>query len=579
MIASWILPLVLLVPAAVDVGDVVEPFSLADIRFLPRTLDELGGATAYVLVFTTCDCPIARRYTPRLVELEREYRDRGIRFLLVNPSPGDSMTDVATDMVENEISFPVFKDFGAVAARALGITRTPEAVVLDGAMRLCYRGRIDAMYRLGGVRSDRGREDLREAIDDVLAGRAVRVATTTVDGCRLTHEAEIEPDPSLDWAEEVAPIFMANCVACHRPGGEAPFSLLDYEPAAANAAMIAEVVFQRRMPPWYASERHGEFSNRRGLTVEERRTIRTWAASGARQGDPSRAPAPPDLPATEWEIGEPDLLIRQFGRTRVPADGYVPYQYVILPYVFLHDTWVQAIQIRPENRGVLHHANLAYVKVGEKYHPQNFLTGQVPGGDPMQLDHGSAVMIPAGSVLALQAHYVTSGREEQDRLSVGIRYPRERIQQRLRHHQITNTRFEIPPGSPAHEVRASRTYAEPITGVGLFSHMHLRGRDMTFVATYPGGEEEVLLMVPNYSFDWQMSYRWSDGRRFPAGTRIEVVAHYDNSAFNPYNPDPGAAVRFGLQTYHEMMYGFFFYTVDGERLDLAVDPTTGRVQN
>ena len=564
--------------AQVRVGDVVQPFNMTDIRFLPRGLDEVSGEKATVLVFTTLECPIARRYLPRVIELEQEFHDAGVALALVNAGAGDSMLAVSTDMVERGIEFPVLKDFDGSAIQALGITRTPEAAVLDKDGRLVYRGRIDDQYRIGGARPVSGRADLREAIVDVLAGRPVRESRTPVDGCKLTLP-DVAGDEDLTWSGHVAPILYAHCVGCHRPSGAAPFSLLGASSATKRAQMIGEVVAQRRMPPWFASDAHGEFSNRRGLSDEERATIRAWVAGGAAVGDRSSAPEPPTFPPSEWKIGEPDLVVSQVGTESLPADGYIPYRYLLLQHIFMSDTWVSAVEIRCDNEPVLHHANLAFVKVGEKYRPDNFITGKVPGGDPMVLGSGAAVLIPAGSMLGLQAHFVTTGEPEAAKLSVGLRFPREKVRRRLYHRQITNLRFEIPPHARAHAVRASWTPKQGITGLGMFSHMHLRGRDMTFTAVSSDDARETLLMVPNYSFDWQQSYRFPEGGRdFPAGTRFEVVAHYDNSEFNPYNPDPTAAVRFGLQTYHEMMYGFFFYYISGEALDIDVDPETGRVR-
>jgi len=563
--------------AQVRVGDVVQPFNMTDIRFLPRGLDEVSGEKATVLVFTTLECPIARRYLPRVIELEQEFHDAGVALALVNAGAGDSMLAVSTDMVERGIEFPVLKDFDGSAVQALGITRTPEAAVLDGEGRLLYRGRIDDQYRLGGARPASTRADLREAIVDVLAGRPVREPQTPVDGCKLTAP-QVAGDEDLTWSEDVAPILYAHCVECHRPDGPAPFSLLGASAATRRAQMIDEVVAQRRMPPWFASEAHGQLSNRRGLSEEELGTIRAWVAAGAATGDRSRAPEPPTFGSGEWAAGTPDLVVSQVGAESLPADGYIPYRYVLLQHVFLRDTWVSSVEIRCDNEPALHHANLAFVKLGEQYRADNFITGKVPGGDPMVLEPGLAVLIPAGSILGLQAHFVTTGEPETARLSVGLRFPKEPVRRRLYHRQIRNLRFEIPPHARAHEVRASWTPKQDITGLGMFSHMHLRGRDMTFTSVSSDGARETLLMVPNYSFDWQQSYRFTGaGRDFPAGTRIEVVAHFDNSKFNPYNPDPTAAVRFGLQTYHEMMYGFFFYYRSGEALDIEVDPETGFV--
>lgn len=197
----------------------------------------------------------------------------------------------------------------------------------------------------------------------------------------------------------------------------------------------------------------------------------------------------------------------------------------------------------------------------------------------MALDDGVAFMIPKGSVLGLQIHFVATGKPEKCKVSVGLRFPRVVVQNRLRIMQITDTRFAIPPGAPAHRVAASRVLDTDVVGLALFSHMHLRGRDMTFTAHLPSGKSDTLLVVPNYNFSWQIPYRWEPGKmRLPKGTRMECVAHYDNSAFNPYNPDPLAIVRHGPQTHHEMMFGFFFYTNAAERLGLHVDTKTGREQ-
>jgi hypothetical protein len=227
---------------------------------------------------------------------------------------------------------------------------------------------------------------------------------------------------------------------------------------------------------------------------------------------------------------------------------------------------------------VVHHANLAFAKVTEKFdQDHNFLTGKVPGGIAVNLNSGIAMMIPRGSVLAFQIHYVTTGKEEADRISVGLRYAREPVDKRVRYKIIDNGRFKIPPGAAAYPVKAEKELECEATGIALFSHMHLRGKDSTFTAHYPDGKSETLLCMPNYSFGWQLSYVWEPGKRqFPKGTKIECLSHFDNSPFNPFNPDPTATVKYGPQTYHEMMQGFFFYTDNAEHLNLKVDPKNGR---
>jgi hypothetical protein len=194
----------------------------------------------------------------------------------------------------------------------------------------------------------------------------------------------------------------------------------------------------------------------------------------------------------------------------------------------------------------------------------------------MVLDHGIGFKIPKGCMLVLQLHYVTTGKETSDQTRVGFVFAKETIAKQLKHFRCHNAKLAITPGDPHHPVEAKRTLDCDATGVGMFSHMHVRGKDMVFNAIYPGGKKEILLAVPNYSFDWQMAYQWAPhAKKFPKGTVIDVVAHYDNSAFNPYNPDPKQTVKEGDQTYEEMMYGFFFYTDDAENLHLTVDPKTG----
>jgi len=334
------------------------------------------------------------------------------------------------------------------------------------------------------------------------------------------------------------------------------------------------------MPPWHASDAHGSFRNRLGLTSDERALLLDWLGSGLAKGDPKHAPPPRTFPSGPWRIcdagTEPDLVLKPKTPTRVPAEGLVPYQYVAYPFVFREDTWVEALEILPENPRVLHHANVAWFEPGKGFSQDGFITGFVPGGDAMVLDSGTAMRIPKGSVLGIEAHYVTTGKPETDRVRIGLRFPRVPVTRRAEVLVVGNTRFSIPAGAHAHRVAQKRAVAGDSTVIGYFAHMHLRGRDMTFVARRPGAEPETLLMVPDYDFDWQQSYRCHDGQvKLPAGTEVEVYAHFDNSTFNPFNPDPGAVVKFGRQTFEEMMYGFVFVTRDGEGLALSVDPKTG----
>jgi thiol-disulfide isomerase/thioredoxin len=559
------------------IGATVGKLKFTDTRSLPRSLDDFGKKKAVVLVFTNTSCPVAQRYLPTLNSLEKEYRGRDVQFLNLNAAEEDTVIAVATQSVKFDIEFPCAKDFDGICARSLGVTRTPEVVVLDAERRICYRGRIDDQFRLGGARKDPTARELKDALAAVLAGKKVEVPETEVDGCPITF-AKPRPPKELTFAEHVAPILQKHCWACHKSGGSAPFALTTYKQAAARADAIAETVLDQRMPPWFASHEFGPFVNRRGLSDEERATVRDWVKSGAAAGDLAKAPAPPAEVKEKWLIGAPDLVL-ETTEYELPATGEIPYKYAILFHNFTEDTWVNGVQITSDNPRVLHHANLAFAGLKAGFSEENFITGTVPGGEPMTLDPGIGFMIPKGSFLALQIHFVTTGKPEKCKVAVGLRYPREVVRSRLRVMQLFDTRFAIPPGAPAHKVAARKVLDTDVIGVGLFSHMHLRGRDMTFTAQAPDGTRDTLLVIANYNFEWQVPYRWEQGKkRLAKGTRLECVARYDNSAFNPYNPDPKATVRNGPQTYHEMMYGFFFYTEANEKLELRIDPKTGTVQ-
>lgn len=565
--------------AETPLGSRLNDLRFKDIRYIPRSLRDLGEQRAYVFVFTNTSCPIVKRSWPKLKRLDAAYREQGVQFLAVNVGPEDEIAEIAQQGIDFGIEFPLVKDIDGQCTTALGVTRTPEVAVLDREYKLRYRGRIDDQLRLGGERPNATRDDLLLALEDILHDRPVAVAETPVDGCLITPPLKIAADKPITFHEHIEPLLQQHCQECHRLGGGSPFELTSYNDVAAQSEMIAEVVRDRRMPPWYASRKQ-HFSNERGLSYSEREQVLAWIAAGKPQGDPQNAPSPRTFPQAKWEIGEPDLIIKALETHELPAEGFVDYKYVVLPYVFLQETWISAAEILPSNPDTVHHCNLGYVAVGKPFDDSNFITGRVPGGTAMMLDEGLAFRIPANSVVGLQIHYTTTGKVEKNRMSVGFRFPRTPVRKELHHVQVTTSRFAIPPGAGAHPVIASRTLPCDATGIGMFSHMHLRGKDMTFIAHRPDAEPETLLSIPNYHYDWQQNYRFHEGeKRFPAGTRIEVIAHYDNSRFNPFNPDPTVTVKHGPQTIHEMMFGFFFYTDNHENLNLQIDPKTGQVQH
>ncbi|MFN5102679.1 MAG: redoxin family protein [Planctomycetota bacterium] len=572
-----------LLASDVTIGTKIETIRMKDIRGVPRDLNDLGSHQAYVFVFVTSDCPIVKKTLPKLLDLYNTYHTQDVLFVCVNVGANDTLRDVASQALEYQAPWLFVKDYDAQAAKALGITRTPQVAVLNSSRELVYRGRVDDQFRLGGTKPNASRDDHKIAIDELLAAKNISIPETIADGCAISTKSPtatpIQSD--LNYQQHIAPIVLGHCANCHRPGTAAPFSLLSHQDVVAHSEMIQEVIRDETMPPWYANKHHGKFQNDRSLSTQQKEMLLEWLASERSIGPQDAAPKEPQFEETPWRIGTPDLIITTLEQHTVPATGFVPYKYVVLPHVFLSDTWVSAFEIRPLNPAVVHHCNMAYA-TSKGASEETFITGYVPGGQPMDLtkfDNGVAYKLPAGSALGLQIHYTTTGQEQKCRIQVGLRFPKEQVRKQLYHFVLDPRGWKIPPGDPAFRITSKHELKRDADLLGLFTHMHVRGRDMTFYAIDPSGSKETLLQLPNYNFEWQLGYELAPGTKLlPKGTQIEAVAHYDNSPLNPYNPDPKATVEYGPQTVDEMFNGFVFYVDQNESLQINVDPKNGRVK-
>lgn len=391
----------------------------------------------------------------------------------------------------------------------------------------------------------------------------------------------------VTFTKDVAPIFYARCVECHRPGEIAPMSLITYKDARPWARSIREKVLDRSMPPWLADPKHGEFENDRRLSQKEIDTILAWVDAGAPKGDDQDLPAPPKY-QEGWVLGRPDAVISLAEDVPVPADGVIPYKYFTVPIGFKEDRWIQAAEIRPGNRAVVHHIIVnvqepAPKPSGEQESPASSfrergfkLAGFAPGEQPREYPKGTAKLIKAGSNLVFQMHYTPNGVASTDRSYIGLFFAKGPVERKALTATATNARFVIPAGHPNYEVTSTWTAKEDVFIVDLMPHMHVRGKDFTYTAAYPDGRSEIVLHVPKYDFNWQLLYRLKKPLFLPKGSRLDCVAHFDNSTNNKYNPDPSKEVRWGPQTWEEMMIGWFDYVLAGERVDATPLTTAGR---
>lgn len=406
--------------------------------------------------------------------------------------------------------------------------------------------------------------------------------------CWLPLHAQTNTKAAISptFYRDVLPLLQEHCQVCHRNGGIAPMAFETYENTARYAASIHAAVQNHSMPPWFAEKGIGRFSNDPSLTDQEIALLAAWAAAKTPAGNPADAP-PQKKWADRWTIPAPDLEIKMAEPVNIPANGDVGYTYEILPTHFTEGRWVQASEILPGLPEHVHHA-VVYVRppesqwlrhapVGKPFTAEtldspedkkdamwtdsDILLVYAPGSTPDNWPRGMAKFIPAGSDLVFQMHYTTNGKPGKDFTRFGLIFAKEPPEKRVLTLQLTNDHFVIPPGAPDYRVEARGTLPNDALLLSFFPHMHLRGKQFEYNIIHKDRSVEPLLRV-HYHFHWQMSYRLAQPIHLDAGTELQGVAWFDNSKGNPHNPDPGAAVRWGEQTYDEMMVGFFDVAVD-----------------
>jgi hypothetical protein len=396
----------------------------------------------------------------------------------------------------------------------------------------------------------------------------------------------------VTFYKDVLPVLQKNCQTCHRPGEMAPASFLTYESTRPWAKAIKTAVLSKKMPPWFADPHYGKFANDRSMAESDIHTLVSWVDAGAPEGDAKEAPKPVQW-VEGWRIGHPDAVVTMPIEYQVPAKGTIDYQYIVIPTGFTEDKYVQMVEARPGNTKLVHHI-IAFVrepgnpwmkdaKPGVPYAPKepelspedqkkreeavanlpgipfpgDFLVGYAPGTIPEVMKPGQAKLIKAGSDLVLQMHYTSNGTAGTDISKVGMVFSKVPPSIRVLTINTANVTFSIPPGAPDTQVNAKMTLQQDATLMNLLPHMHFRGSSFEYRATYPSGEKEVLLRVPHYDFNWQLTYDLAREKKLPKGTVIEAEAHFDNSPNNRFNPDPTKEVHYGEQTWEEMMIGFF----------------------
>ena len=398
--------------------------------------------------------------------------------------------------------------------------------------------------------------------------------------------------------KDVAPIFYDRCVNCHREGNVAPMSLLTYKDARPWVKSIREKVSNHAMPPWTADPHYGKFLNDRQLTLQQINTIVAWVDSGAKEGVETPPPPAPKVPKG-WNLGEPDQVFEMGEEYTVPAEGTIDYQHFVVPTNFKEDRWIRAAEIRNLSPQVMHHVIVFIqppstfrmqsmgIRPGPGWNPPKrdpeveihgsggvranrgslgfFLTATAPGERGTTFSEGSGMRIPAGSNLIFQVHYIAKGTPVKDRAKIGLFYLKQPPEYEVRTIGVQNGQFTLPAGEANQRVESSMTFAEDAHITALAPHMHLRGKSFEYRLVTPDGKIQTILSVPNFDFNWQTIFTLAEPLAIPKGSRLECTAYFDNSKGNKLNPDATKDVRWGDQTWEEMMIGFTTYSVDSQK--------------
>ncbi|MGQ0633821.1 MAG: redoxin family protein [Planctomycetaceae bacterium] len=561
-----------------NVGRLVPDVSFIDLGGASHRLSAFNGKKAVVLAMTSTSCPLSRKYVRTLVEIATAFRG-DVMWVLINPIATDKAKDMQAVARQFADEVLYVHDKSGALAQSIGALTTTDVLVLDAARTIVYHGAIDDQYGFGySIDAPRHRY-LADALAAIIAGKQPLVPATEAPGCALETPATPAIRKEVTYHNCISRIVQQNCVECHREGGAAPFALDTYDDLVAHAGMVRQVVERSVMPPWFAAETeppeahsvtvHTPWANDRSLSAAEKRDLLSWITGGKPEGDPHDAPLPRRI-EEGWLIGKPDAIYQFAEPVVVKATGTMPYQNVVVETDLYEDKWVQAIEVQPGNREVVHHV-LVFVQkgkdAGEKsldkaaIERDDFWGIYVPGNSSLVYPVGFAKRITKAAKLRFQVHYTPNGVPATDQTRIGLIWAKEPTRYEVRVGAVVNPLIKIPPGAANHREEALLNVSTDAQIMGFLPHMHLRGKACKYELIKADGQTMTLLDIPRYDFNWQLLYRYFEPLPVKAGDILRFTGWYDNSDQNPANPDPTKTVWFGAQTFDEMLIGYLEYYI------------------
>lgn len=559
------------------------PLRGVDLQGETHWLGEPHGCQGIVVVFLATDCPISNRYIPLLNEIAGKDRIKPpICVYGVISSPHVTRENALAHSEKFKPQFPVLFDASGELREQLKPTHTPHVFLLSHRGKILYDGAIDDRFAaINKAKMTPSRHYLKDAIQSLLKREKIGLSSTTPVGCPLEISTAESRDAPVSFNRDIAPILFAHCTVCHRPGESGPFPLLTYQDAVKHSVQIGVVTTDKIMPPWKPVPGFGRFRAEQQLSDRQIALIAEWIRGGMAEGPANDIPAPPSFPVG-WQLGEPDLILVMPQEFSIGAAGDDLHQHFVIPTGLTRDRLVEAIEFRPGNAAVVHHAGF-YLDVtgaarkldaadpdvgygggaGPQFYSYGKLRTWVPGMRPQRFPQGYGQLLRKETDIMMEIHYQRTGKPETDRSKIGIHFAHPRTRQLVLEIQVMDTTLEIPVGVDRLHQRVEYTLPVQTTLLDVTPHLHSIGREAKAEAHLPDGSVKPLIWIKDWDFNWQGQYVFLEPIRLPSGTKIVCDYYFDNSAGNPRNPhDPPKHVSWGERSKDEMAICQFFYTCD-----------------
>jgi|TARA_Y200000002_G_scaffold369519_1_gene363737 hypothetical protein len=523
-------------------------FALLDDQGKFHQLSYYGDYSAVAVLVSGLSSKADQEQLSAFAAVAKAHADEVV-FLVLNPNPSTDRGAARTVLDDLQVDLPVLMDESQLVAKNLSAKAYGEVFVLNPQT-------ATLMHRTNTA-------DLTQVLmtmTDGLTQASTQLASTTVTG----EEIQYASVGAVSYNDDIVPILERNCVSCHHDGAIAPWSMSSHAMVMGWSPMMKEVVMTKRMPPGQIDPHVGmPIKDVAGLTIEEKQKLIQWIDQGSPRGEGPDLLTALEFDDPEFSLGEPDIVLDVTPQA-IPATGVIDYRYVPVELNLDKDVWVSGIEFLPGDRQVLHHVITYLQSPADKTEDDGRnndgtglgIGGFAPGRQPDAFQDNSGRLIPAGSNLLLQMHYTTSGRETVDATRIGIFLHDEPPKYVMSGGVAGQRRFMIPPGAKEHRLRGEELIERDAYLYEMMPHMHFRGKYMSYAAQFPDGTSKTLLSVPKYDFNWQFKYELEEPLFLPAGTKLIAQGAMDNSDRNPGNPDPTRPVFFGLQTMHEMFFGF-----------------------